>query len=181
MFSVATLTGHAVQSWGPYTAVVENGPAREVDLARSLQTAGDVWGDPLEVSSYRKEDVLSPTDVTHDVVQHMSGKPRGHQFAAGFLMIASGLSNHGRCGKIKDVLTHKGTLSNQYLMLTWTLPQVLLRTATTLTVNPLAAQLPASLLNSFSSRVLINGLLPLCHSVQRNYVFLFRSLPHCPR
>lgn len=96
MFSVATLTGHAVQSWGPYTALVENGPAKNIQLSADLQSKGETWGDPFEVSSYRKEDVLTGDGLSYDVVQHMSGKPRGHQFAAGFLMIASGISKHGR-------------------------------------------------------------------------------------
>eukprot|EP01127_Copromyxa_protea_P012633 TRINITY_DN3311_c0_g1_i1.p1 TRINITY_DN3311_c0_g1~~TRINITY_DN3311_c0_g1_i1.p1 ORF type:complete len:512 (+),score=136.11 TRINITY_DN3311_c0_g1_i1:3-1538(+) len=95
MFSMATLTGHAVNAWGPYTALVENGPSKKLGLSRSIQEVGESWGDAFEVSSYRREDVL-PGDVTHDVVQHMAGKPRGHQFAAGFLMIASGIAKHGR-------------------------------------------------------------------------------------
>lgn len=97
MFTAATLTGHAVQSWGCYSVLVENGQGKRISLSHDLQRNGEVWGDPFEVSSYRREDVLEATDVTHDVVQHQSGKPRGHQFAMGFLVIASGLSEHGRC------------------------------------------------------------------------------------
>ncbi len=93
---MATLTGHAMTSWGPYTALIENGPSKQIRQAHDIQSSGESWGDPFEVSSYRKEDVLTGDGTTYDVVQHMSGKPRGHQFAAGFLMIASGIAKHGR-------------------------------------------------------------------------------------
>jgi leucyl aminopeptidase len=92
---MATLTGHAGTAWGPYTALIENGPSKKIRQAHVIQNSGESWGDPFEVSSYRKEDVLTGDGVTFDVVQHMAGKPRGHQFAAGFLVIASGISNHG--------------------------------------------------------------------------------------
>ena len=37
LFTIATLTGHAALAYGPYTAVMDNGPAaHEGDLLRSI-------------------------------------------------------------------------------------------------------------------------------------------------
>ena len=46
----------AIRSVGPYTVLVDNGPARQLNIAQQLQSEGELWGDPFEVSSLRRED-----------------------------------------------------------------------------------------------------------------------------
>ena len=42
LFTIATLTGHAALAYGPYTAVMDNGPAaNEGDLLRGIV----IWSD----------------------------------------------------------------------------------------------------------------------------------------
>ncbi|GGD48213.1 M17 family metallopeptidase [Lacimicrobium alkaliphilum] len=100
LFSVATLTGHAAMAYGPYTAYVENGAAREHHCGDKLANIGDIWGDPGEVSRSRKEDFdfVRPRTKADDVLSSNNGPSsttaRGHQFPMAFLSIASGLINH---------------------------------------------------------------------------------------
>ena len=100
LYSVATLTGHALIALGPYTALVENAQARCEHVARNIAQAGEKWGDPSEVSLLRKEDFdfIKPRTKAEDVLSS-NNKPsvstvRGHQFPAAFLAIASGLQAH---------------------------------------------------------------------------------------
>ena len=101
LFSIATLTGHAALAHGPYTAAVENGPARAQGIASRLFELGELWGDPFEVSHLRREDwdFVRPRSSADDVLscnnEPSSRTPRGHQFPAAFLSIASGLDAHG--------------------------------------------------------------------------------------
>lgn len=101
LFSVATLTGHAALAKGPYTALVPNGPARAVGLHDKLWEAGEVYGDPAEVSWSRREDFsfVAPRTKSDDVLSSNNGPSvstkRGHQFPMAFLAIASGLDQHG--------------------------------------------------------------------------------------
>lgn len=101
LFSVATLTGHAALAMGPYTAAVENGPARAQGIAARLFDLGEAWGDPFEVSHLRREDwdFVRPRSKADDVLscnnEPSSRTTRGHQFPAAFLNIASGLDAHG--------------------------------------------------------------------------------------
>ncbi|XP_077983786.1 putative aminopeptidase W07G4.4 [Glandiceps talaboti] len=102
IYSIATLTGHAVRSVGPnYTIVMDNGPARDSNHARRLQRVGGEIGDSLEVSTIRREDYEAHKGKTdyEDVVQiplaATQSSPRGHQNAAAFLIMASGLDKHG--------------------------------------------------------------------------------------
>ncbi len=100
VFSVATLTGHAGIAMGPYTVVLENGPARAEGAGADLAQAGELWGDPFEISRLRREDVdmVQPRTKAEDVVsantEPSSRTPRGHQFPMAFLSIASGLDEH---------------------------------------------------------------------------------------
>lgn len=102
LFSIATLTGHAARSVGPYTALVENGPARSLKLAERVQQQGDLWGDPCEISRSRREDFqfiqakTSAEDVLSCNNAASSVTVRGHQFPMAFLVEASGLSSHGQ-------------------------------------------------------------------------------------
>lgn len=100
IFSVATLTGHAVLSVGQYSAVIDNGPARAAGMAARLAEAGDRVGDGAEVSRLRAEDLafIAPRSSAYDVLSSNT-KPssetvRGHQFPAAFLAAASGLDAH---------------------------------------------------------------------------------------
>ncbi|MEN3157398.1 leucyl aminopeptidase family protein [Alkalimonas sp. NCh-2] len=102
IFSIATLTGHAARAVGPYTALVENGPARLLQLASTLQQQGDIWGDPCEISRSRREDFqfIQAKSAAEDVLScnnaASSVTVRGHQFPMAFLVEASGLSAHGQ-------------------------------------------------------------------------------------
>lgn len=112
LFSVATLTGHAAISFGPYTALVENMCAKKQGTAQRLCEAGEQWADPCEQSLLRKEDftfIQSPTKAA-DVLSS-NNKPsvatvRGHQFPAAFLIMASGLDKHDGRGEPALAFTH---------------------------------------------------------------------------
>lgn len=87
LWTVATLTGHAVNAYGQgYSAVVANGPARLAGLDSSLEASGDAVGDPVEVSRLRREDyefITAETAPTEDIRQNGAGSSavtsRGHQ------------------------------------------------------------------------------------------------------
>lgn len=107
IFSIATLTGHCVSSWGTYTGTMDNGPALKLNVSKSLQEVGWKWGDGFEVSTVRRSDLVKtkPVDSSYDVLQHASGN-RGHQFAAAFLAVASGLDKHGKSSDKPLPYTH---------------------------------------------------------------------------
>jgi leucyl aminopeptidase len=100
LFSVATLTGHAAVAFGPYTALVENGPARSAKVSQRWSEAGETWGDPVEPSLSRREDFdfIKPRTKADDVLSSNNAPSvstvRGHQFPMAFLSIASGLDKH---------------------------------------------------------------------------------------
>jgi leucyl aminopeptidase len=102
LFCVATLTGHAALAVGPYTAVVENGPARDEGIGALLSERGDLWGDPFDLSRSRREDFefIKGRTRADDILQcnnaPSSQTTRGHQFPMAFLAVASGLDAHGR-------------------------------------------------------------------------------------
>lgn len=108
LYSMATLTGHTVFSFGEYTSVMDNGPSVLKKVSKSLKKHGDLWNDPIEVSSVRRVDITrtKSKDSTFDIYQHVSGGNRGHQFAAAFLALASGLSNHGKDSEKPLPYTH---------------------------------------------------------------------------
>jgi leucyl aminopeptidase len=112
IFSVATLTGHAGLAVGPYTIAIENGPARQTEIARTLRVQGEAWGDPLEISTLRREDyeMIQPRSRADDVLS-ANNKPssqtsRGHQFPMAFLCVASGLDKHAGDGELPIPFTH---------------------------------------------------------------------------
>jgi len=110
LFSIATLTGHAVRAFGSYSVAIDNGPARALRTAEHLQELGERCGDPFEVSRLRREDwdFVQPKGRPEDVLQcnnePSSQTPRGHQFPLAFLQIASGLAAHG--GDSEQPLPH---------------------------------------------------------------------------
>lgn len=97
LFTVATLTGHAARAVGPYTALVENGAATAKGLSAKIAASGEVWGDPSELSSSRREDFqfIRPRTCADDVLScnnaPSSVTARGHQFPMAFLVVAAGL------------------------------------------------------------------------------------------
>jgi leucyl aminopeptidase len=101
LFSIATLTGHAARAVGPYTALVENAPARRNGLSLTMVNNGDQWGDPAEISRSRREDwsFIAPRTKADDVMSCNNAASaitaRGHQFPMAFLAISSGLDKHG--------------------------------------------------------------------------------------
>jgi leucyl aminopeptidase len=112
ILSVATLTGHAGRAVGPYSILIENGPARQKGVAAALDALGEAWGDPFEISRLRREDYdfIKPRSAADDVLScnnlPSSGTPRGHQFPAAFLSVASGLSGHGSDSREPLPFTH---------------------------------------------------------------------------
>uniref|UniRef100_A0A182XK17 Cytosol aminopeptidase domain-containing protein n=1 Tax=Anopheles quadriannulatus TaxID=34691 RepID=A0A182XK17_ANOQN len=101
LYTVATLTGHAVLAVGNSAIVMDNGPARAANHGPELQRAGEVVGDPFEISVLRREDFDFHRGKCYgeDVLQAnnlpSSRTPRGHQGPAAFLMLATGLD---KCG-----------------------------------------------------------------------------------
>lgn len=109
--SLATLTGHATRTFGPYAAATDSPAARAAGgLAPRLAAAGALLGQPLEVSSLRREDFtfiapgckgtpVSACADSYDVLQSNNAPTavttRGHQFPMAFLLLASGLASHG--------------------------------------------------------------------------------------
>jgi len=101
IMTCATLTGHVGRAYGLYTAAMDNGPALAQGRSVKLQAAGEVWGDPFEISTLRRDDYdfIAPKNSAYDVLQcnnlPSSATARGHQFPAAFIIIASGLDKHG--------------------------------------------------------------------------------------
>jgi len=111
LLSLATLTGHAVRSFGPYAVALDGAAARAAGgVAPRLATAGALLGEPVEVGRVRREDFahvapgtagtpVSKCPDAYDVLQTNTASsvntPRGHQFPVAFLTIASGLQEHG--------------------------------------------------------------------------------------
>ena len=91
--TIATLTGHACISVGPYCIVMDNGLAKKEKFALKLQETGELYGDMFEVSNFRKEDIANITDTSGEfveVLQCSKGRPpRGHQYAGTFLLKVS--------------------------------------------------------------------------------------------
>jgi leucyl aminopeptidase len=102
LFTIATLTGHAALTAGPYTLYVENGPARNQKTGERLSSVGDLWGDCGETSRSRREDweIIKNRSEADDVLSSNNGPSvsiaRGHQFPMAFLSLAAGLDDHGQ-------------------------------------------------------------------------------------
>ena len=52
LMTMATLTGHEVVAYGPYSAIMDNGPARKAQTANTVQAVGDSFGDMFEVNNH---------------------------------------------------------------------------------------------------------------------------------
>lgn len=102
LFTVATLTGHAVLSAGEGISIaVDNSVSQADGHAHRLQALGEMYGEPLEVSTLRLEDFefnagkMKGEDVIQCNNESSARTHRGHQIPAAFLMQASGLDKHG--------------------------------------------------------------------------------------
>ncbi|XP_030369864.1 putative aminopeptidase W07G4.4 [Scaptodrosophila lebanonensis] len=102
LFTIATLTGHAWLSAGEgQSIIVDNSVAQLDDHARKLQTAGQCFGEPFEVSVLRRcdFDANDPKTIGEDLVQANNAPsvktPRGHQMPAAFMIKAAGLDKYG--------------------------------------------------------------------------------------
>eukprot|EP00117_Sycon_ciliatum_P050502 scpid56700/ scgid35639/ Putative aminopeptidase W07G4.4 len=102
LMTIATLTGHAVKAVGAgYSIILDNGPAAGKHVSQTMQNAGNLMGDPFEISTLRREDyamVAAPSEYEDTLQcnnQPSSLTPRGHQFPAAFMAVASGLDKHG--------------------------------------------------------------------------------------
>ncbi|CAL1526701.1 unnamed protein product [Lymnaea stagnalis] len=106
LFTIATLTGHAIRAMGPeYSIIMDNGPARNLSTAQKVQSSGEKIGDPFEISTIRREagidfEFHKGKSEYEDVLQsnnHPSTMTnRGHQTPSAFLIMASGLDKHGK-------------------------------------------------------------------------------------
>ena len=100
-FTIATLTGHACLAAGDFSIIMDNGPARQNNVSRKMQEAGERIGDLFEVSTIRREDYEFNKGKSEyeDILQcnnlPSSRTPRGHQVPAAFLLQVSGLDKHG--------------------------------------------------------------------------------------
>ncbi|KAL7023436.1 hypothetical protein ACKWTF_012610 [Chironomus riparius] len=112
LYTIATLTGHACVALGDYTAVIDNKVAENAGHGNSFCKAGDLIGDPSEISTVRKEDFefIRSKGYGEDVLQcnnaPSSRTPRGHQIPAAFLIVASGLDKHDASSSIPLKYTH---------------------------------------------------------------------------
>ncbi|XP_055633218.1 putative aminopeptidase W07G4.4 [Toxorhynchites rutilus septentrionalis] len=101
LFTIATLTGHAVLAVGNSSIVMDNGPARAAGHGLRLQEQGEKIGDPFEISILRKEDFDFHCGKCYgeDVLQAnnlpSSRTVRGHQSPAAFMILSTGLDKHG--------------------------------------------------------------------------------------
>lgn len=43
-----------------FQAILDNGPARNMNNAQEIQAAGDEWADPFEISTLRRDVSLQP-------------------------------------------------------------------------------------------------------------------------
>ena len=112
LYTVATLTGHAALSKGPYTAMVPNGAAQYSGLVNELLNASESWGDPAELSPSRREDFefVKGRTKADDLLSSNNGPSaltkRGHQFPMAFLAVVSGLDKHGNNSEKPLPYTH---------------------------------------------------------------------------
>ncbi|KAI9253845.1 hypothetical protein BDA99DRAFT_486094 [Phascolomyces articulosus] len=146
LFTVATLTGHALRAYNGYGIALDNGFARRHKMSKRIYDAGHVLADPFEISTFRREDVevVQPGRSSEDVVQ-ANDQPstmtnRGHQYPAGFMLIASGLDQHGLKDKKPIGFTHLDVAGSAEEMsaVGWSIPRV--------TGSPVAALTGAFLL-----------------------------------
>jgi len=102
LFTIATLTGHAWLTVGNgYSLAMDNGPAQRAKEGPQLKEASETIGDFVDVSLLRREDYDFHRGESEyeDLRQSATGPSvrtaRGHQGPAAFIIMGSGLDNHG--------------------------------------------------------------------------------------
>ncbi|KAI6237188.1 CYTOSOL-AP domain-containing protein [Aphelenchoides besseyi] len=101
LYTIATLTGHEVLTYGFHPAVMDNGPARAVDHAHRLQSTGDAYGQPVEITRWHIEDFdyndapMPSADLRQGGNRASVQTLRGHQSPGAFLVRGSRLDEHG--------------------------------------------------------------------------------------
>lgn len=101
LFTIATLTGHEILTYGLYAAIMDNGPARAARNAERIQRYGDEFGQPVEISRLHLEDYkfmeaeCECADVRQGNTLPSVQTMRGHQSPAAFLIQASRLDEYG--------------------------------------------------------------------------------------
>lgn len=111
-FSIATLTGHACLAAGEYSIIMDNGPARHLEVSKEIAKTGEKIGDLFEISTIRREDYdfNKGKSEYEDILQcnnlPSSRTPRGHQIPAAFLLQVSGLDKHGLDSKQPIPFSH---------------------------------------------------------------------------
>ena len=99
LMSVATLTGHAMRTAGPYPIVLDNGPARAEDSARTMSARAEHWGSPSRNATASGGPRLHPPArprLPRAVLQPRAlGGDHAGTSCGRLLAQASGLSAHG--------------------------------------------------------------------------------------
>ena len=101
LYTLATLTGHEVLTYGYHAAIMDNGPARQARHAEDLQQSSDTYGQPMEISRLHYEDYdFNNPDNEYADLRQGNTKPsvqtvRGHMSPALFLIRGSRLDEHG--------------------------------------------------------------------------------------
>lgn len=112
IYTIATLTGHEVLSYGYHAAIMDNGPARQVRHAENLQESSDIYGQPMEISRLHSEDYdFNNADNEYADIRQGCTKPsvqtiRGHMSPALFLIRGSRLDEHGIDSNAPIKFTH---------------------------------------------------------------------------
>ncbi|KAL3083238.1 hypothetical protein niasHS_011040 [Heterodera schachtii] len=101
LFTIATLTGHLVLTYGHCSAAMDNGPAKAANYAEQLRKMGDQFGQPVEVSRLFSEDFdfhsakCEAADLMQANALPSVRTPRGHMGPAAFLMRVSRIDEAG--------------------------------------------------------------------------------------
>lgn len=112
LYTIATLTGHACIALGNYTGVLDNKTAENSGHGIDFCKAGDLIGDPSQISLLKKEDFEFNRSKGYgeDLLQcnnaPSSRTPRGHQIPAAFMIVASGLDKHDASSPVPLKYTH---------------------------------------------------------------------------
>ncbi|EFO24712.1 aminopeptidase in chromosome V [Loa loa] len=112
LFTLATLTGHCILSYGYMAAAMDNGPAHANHTAETIRSRGDIFGQPVEVSRLHWEDFdfheaeSEAADIRQSNTLPSVRTLRGHQGPAAFLLKGSRLDEHGCDSKTPIAYTH---------------------------------------------------------------------------
>ncbi|VDM99029.1 unnamed protein product [Thelazia callipaeda] len=112
LFTLATLTGHCVLTYGSMAAVMDNGPARTIHTAETIRDRGDAFGQPVEISRLHSEDFAfhdaecEAADLRQSNTLPSVKTLRGHQGPAAFLIRGSTLDKHGCDSQLPIPFTH---------------------------------------------------------------------------